>query len=116
MTNELQEQLKTVETWFTGRVNPKGTDYMGRLRGSDPRYYNWYDTVLISSLKYHSSFDRLAPVAKKVLAEVQEIDAQQPTLELLGHYTAIKEAAGNLDIKILFKATYEAIMFLNSTK
>jgi len=67
---EILENNKLIDQFMTSRTPIEFEEglYMGRLRGSSPKYYNYYDTIAIKDLQYHTSWDWLMPVVEKIEA------------------------------------------------
>src|SRR6185295_2555804 len=55
-----------IDIFYEGRELMPGKKSMGHKRGSPKQYENWYDTIDVKSLKYHSSWDWLMPVVEKI--------------------------------------------------
>lgn len=66
MTTEIIEGNKLIETFKGERELAPSGKIFGIKRGSPKEYENWYNIVYVEDLKYHSSWDWLMPVVKKI--------------------------------------------------
>lgn len=67
MENKLiAEQNAMIDIFMTGRQIMPNLKQLGYLRGSGPRYYNYYDTVNIKDLDYHSNPASIWGVVEKI--------------------------------------------------
>jgi hypothetical protein len=65
-TTDFEQSNREIDIFMTGRVLFDDGKQLGHLRGSGPKYYNYYDTIQVKSLRYHKSWGALMPVVEKI--------------------------------------------------
>lgn len=120
---QLNDALRTVAIYDDPELQPLPSGFkrwgVGYKRGMPAKYENWYHIRYYDEMQYHTSYDWLMPVAKRVRDDLSII-CKDTTVNVMTHLDAsrLRFAITNRTVLYetiptqMFVAIYEAINFL----
>jgi hypothetical protein len=104
MSEEKKAGNIAIDIFMTSRQLFDDCTQLGHLRGSGPRYYNYYDTVEVKNLKYHKDWNALMPV-------VEKIEAMGYTVVMLANTCRINfDGSDDIKADTKIETTYQAVL------
>lgn len=105
MTTE--ESNVFIDQFHNGREPMTNGTHVGKKRGSEG-YENYYDTELISELKYHSSWDWIMPVVEKFKKYLNNMERPSKNHCCEGDFLEVDVQCAIYEVNII--KTYDALI------